>query len=106
MPPDRLGAYLREFRALLGSYQLDGLLYGHFGDGCVHVRIDFPLAGRAAPAVMRRFLTDAAHLVDRARRVAVRGARRRPGPQRAAAGDVLTRRAGRVQRLQAPAGPG
>ena len=22
---------------------LDGLPYGHFGDGCVHVRIDFPL---------------------------------------------------------------
>ena len=43
MPPERLGGYLREFRALLGSYALDGLLYGHFGDGCVHVRIDFPL---------------------------------------------------------------
>ena len=61
--PDRLGAYLREFRALLGSYHLDGLLYGHFGDGCIHVRIDFPLDQPGGPGVMRQFLTDAAHLV-------------------------------------------
>jgi FAD/FMN-containing dehydrogenase/Fe-S oxidoreductase len=61
--PDRLGAYLREFRALLGSYQLDGLLYGHFGDGCIHVRIDFPLDRPGGAQVMRQFLTDAAHLV-------------------------------------------
>ena len=63
VPPERLGAYLREFRALLDSYRLDGLLYGHFGDGCVHVRIDFPLAAEGGAGVMRRFLTDAAHLV-------------------------------------------
>ena len=61
--PDQLGAYLREFRALLGSYDLDGLLYGHFGDGCIHVRIDFPLDRPDGPGVMRKFLTDAAHLV-------------------------------------------
>ena len=61
--PARLGAYLREFRALLASYQLDGLLYGHFGDGCIHVRIDFPLDQPGGPGVMRQFLTDAAHLV-------------------------------------------
>ncbi len=63
VPPERLGAYLREFRALLDSYRLDGLLYGHFGDGCVHVRIDFPLAAEGGAGVMRRFLTDAAYLV-------------------------------------------
>ena len=61
--PARLGTYLREFRALLASYQLDGLLYGHFGDGCIHVRIDFPLDQPGGPGVMRKFLTDAAHLV-------------------------------------------
>ena len=43
MPPERLGAYLREFAALMARHGVDGLLYGHFGDGCVHVRIDFPL---------------------------------------------------------------
>ncbi len=63
VPPERLGGYLREFRALLGSYSLDGLLYGHFGDGCVHVRIDFPLDHPDGAGLLRRFLTDAAHLV-------------------------------------------
>jgi FAD/FMN-containing dehydrogenase/Fe-S oxidoreductase len=63
VPPGQLGTYLREFRALMGSYRLDGLLYGHFGDGCIHVRIDFPLDRPGGAAVMRRFLTDAAHLV-------------------------------------------
>ena len=43
MPPERLGAYLRGFDALLRDAGLDGVPYGHFGDGCVHVRIDFPL---------------------------------------------------------------
>jgi FAD/FMN-containing dehydrogenase/Fe-S oxidoreductase len=63
VPPQRLGGYLREFRALMTSYQLDGLLYGHFGDGCVHVRIDFPLEDQEGVGVMRRFLMDAAELV-------------------------------------------
>src|SRR5690606_11346736 len=40
-PPERLGAWLREFDALLVEHGLDGVPYGHFGDGCVHVRIDF-----------------------------------------------------------------
>jgi hypothetical protein len=56
----RLGSW---FRALLASYSLDGLLYGHFGDGCVHVRIDFPMDAAADADLLRRFLTDAAHLV-------------------------------------------
>ena len=61
VPPERLGPYLREFAALMESHHLDGLLYGHFGDGCVHIRIDFPLADHADR--MRPFLTEAAHLV-------------------------------------------
>jgi FAD/FMN-containing dehydrogenase/Fe-S oxidoreductase len=60
VPPAVLGAYLREFTGLLASYRLDGLAYGHFGDGCVHVRIDFPLR---EPARFRSFLLDAARLV-------------------------------------------
>lgn len=42
VPPERLGAWLREFDALLDEHGLHGVPYGHFGDGCVHVRIDFP----------------------------------------------------------------
>ncbi|HEX5862453.1 MAG TPA: FAD-binding oxidoreductase, partial [Nocardioides sp.] len=41
VPPDRLGDWLREFDDLLREHGLDGVPYGHFGDGCVHVRIDF-----------------------------------------------------------------
>jgi FAD/FMN-containing dehydrogenase/Fe-S oxidoreductase len=61
VPPQHLGPYLREFTALLDGYHLDGLLYGHFGDGCVHIRIDFPLADH--PQRLRPFLTEAAQLV-------------------------------------------
>ena len=61
VPPERLGTYLREFEALMGDHGVDGLVYGHFGDGCVHVRIDLPLAD--APERMRPFVTDAARLV-------------------------------------------
>jgi FAD/FMN-containing dehydrogenase/Fe-S oxidoreductase len=64
VPPDRLGDYLRGFDALLHEYRLDGVPYGHFGDGCVHVRIDFELdRGERGRADFRRFLTDAARLV-------------------------------------------
>ena len=42
VPPERLGAWLRDFDELLRAHDLDGVPYGHFGDGCVHVRIDFP----------------------------------------------------------------
>ncbi|HLH47228.1 MAG TPA: FAD-binding and (Fe-S)-binding domain-containing protein, partial [Acidimicrobiales bacterium] len=61
VPPATLGAYLREFEALLADHGLDGLLYGHFGDGCVHVRIDLPLAEH--PGRLRPFLREAAALV-------------------------------------------
>ncbi len=61
VPPHRLGAYLREFDALMDSYGLVGLPYGHFGDGCIHVRIDLPLDESAD--VFRQFIFDAAKLV-------------------------------------------
>ncbi|MGH3370698.1 MAG: FAD-binding and (Fe-S)-binding domain-containing protein, partial [Nocardioidaceae bacterium] len=62
VPPAELGSYLRDFDALLGEHGLSGIPYGHFGDGCVHVRIDFPLA---EGGVFRKFLLDAAALVAR-----------------------------------------
>jgi FAD/FMN-containing dehydrogenase/Fe-S oxidoreductase len=60
VPPDKLPGYLRELTALMARHELDGLMYGHFGDGCVHVRIDFPLRDR--PRVLREFMQDAARL--------------------------------------------
>ncbi|MFJ9629155.1 FAD-binding and (Fe-S)-binding domain-containing protein [Streptomyces sp. NPDC101175] len=63
VPPARLGAYLRDFRALLGSYDLHGTPYGHFGDGCIHVRIDFDLLTEPGVARFRGFSEDLADLV-------------------------------------------
>ena len=62
MPPERFGAYLREFDAVLARHGRRGVYYGHFGDGCLHVRIDFDLASRAGIANFRAFLEDAADL--------------------------------------------
>ncbi|MFG3658739.1 FAD-binding and (Fe-S)-binding domain-containing protein [Streptomyces sp. NPDC047706] len=61
--PGDLAAYLRDFRALLAAHALTGVLYGHFGAGCVHVRIDFDLATEAGRTATRRFLGAAAELV-------------------------------------------
>nr|WP_238598679.1 FAD-binding and (Fe-S)-binding domain-containing protein [Saccharothrix sp. ALI-22-I] len=58
VPPERLGAYLREFDALLAGHGRRGVTYGHYGEGCVHVRIDFDFARGH-----RSFLEDAADLV-------------------------------------------
>jgi FAD/FMN-containing dehydrogenase/Fe-S oxidoreductase len=63
VPPDKLGTYLREFDALLRENGLDGVPYGHFGDGCIHVRIDFPLDATGGKELFRSFLFDAATLV-------------------------------------------
>ncbi|MFV0253453.1 MAG: FAD-binding and (Fe-S)-binding domain-containing protein [Beutenbergiaceae bacterium] len=63
VPPEHLGSYLRDFNALLDRYGVDGLPYGHFGDGCIHVRIDLPLAQASGPATFRSFMGDAAELV-------------------------------------------
>lgn len=63
VPPERLGAYLRDFRKLLEKYSYQGDLYGHFGQGCVHTRIDFDLETQEGITIFHRFLSDAADLV-------------------------------------------
>ncbi|MFC7807958.1 FAD-binding and (Fe-S)-binding domain-containing protein [Streptomyces olivaceus] len=63
VPPARLGAYLRDFRALLTAHGLRGTPYGHFGDGCIHVRIDFDLLTDAGVARFRRFSEELADVV-------------------------------------------
>ena len=66
VPVEQLGGYLRDFEALLADHGLQGLPYGHFGDGCVHVRIDFPFGQQhedGGRPRYRSFITDAAQLV-------------------------------------------
>ncbi|MEV0285919.1 FAD-binding and (Fe-S)-binding domain-containing protein [Kribbella sp. NPDC050820] len=62
VPPEYLGAWLRDFEGLLASHGLHGYPYGHFGDGCVHCRIDFPFEpGRPGSAAgFREFMLECA----------------------------------------------
>ncbi|HET6632705.1 MAG TPA: FAD-binding and (Fe-S)-binding domain-containing protein [Rhodanobacteraceae bacterium] len=63
VPPDRLGDYLRDFRQLLEKFHYACDLYGHFGQGCVHTRIDFGLETAAGIEKFHDFLGEAADLV-------------------------------------------
>jgi FAD/FMN-containing dehydrogenase/Fe-S oxidoreductase len=63
VPPERLGSYLRGFRKLLDQFGYHAALYGHFGQGCLHCRIDFDLATAAGVERWKAFLQRAADLV-------------------------------------------
>jgi FAD/FMN-containing dehydrogenase/Fe-S oxidoreductase len=63
VPVERLGDYLRELRSLLGRHGLRGVPYGHFGEGCVHLRLDFALTDPGRLPAFRAFLEQAADLV-------------------------------------------
>jgi len=60
--PNRLGDYLRKFQAMLSEYGYRGSIYGHFGQACVHVSIDFDLFTTAGIAKYREFVTKMAHV--------------------------------------------
>ncbi|MDE0573639.1 FAD-binding oxidoreductase [Demequina sp. B12] len=61
VPPERLGQYLRDFDELMARHEVTGQPFGHFGDGCIHVRLDIPLQDSGQP--LRAFMEDAAALV-------------------------------------------
>jgi FAD/FMN-containing dehydrogenase/Fe-S oxidoreductase len=63
VPPDRLGSYLRAIYALMGEYNYDSPLYGHFGEGCVHMRIDFDLQSEPGILQFREFIDRATDIV-------------------------------------------
>ncbi len=63
VPPDKMGDYLRDFRGLLNQYDYECALYGHFGDGCLHVRIDFDLTSEPGIQKYRSFVESAADMV-------------------------------------------
>jgi FAD/FMN-containing dehydrogenase/Fe-S oxidoreductase len=65
VPVESLGPYLRDLDALMAERGLTGAPYGHFGEGCLHLRLDFPLTQPDGQAVLRVFLLDAARLVAR-----------------------------------------
>jgi Fe-S oxidoreductase len=63
VPPERLGEYLRELRKLLAKFGYRCALYGHFGQACVHLRINFDLVTEQGIKDFREFLEQAADLV-------------------------------------------
>jgi FAD/FMN-containing dehydrogenase/Fe-S oxidoreductase len=63
VPPASLGSYLARFDALVADHGLTSAPFGHFGEGCMHVRLDFPLHRTDGRARFRSFLEDAADLV-------------------------------------------
>ncbi len=63
IPPAHLGAYLRKLTALMTEFGYRSPLYGHFGQGCVHLRINFDFSTQQGVAKFREFLDRAADLV-------------------------------------------
>ncbi|MEU0498814.1 FAD-binding and (Fe-S)-binding domain-containing protein [Mycobacterium sp. NPDC006124] len=61
--PENLADYLADFRLLLAEHELTGVMYGHFGAGCMHIRITFDQRTTQGREVMSDFLTAAARLV-------------------------------------------
>ena len=60
--PEKLGGYLRDLRALYQKYGYNPALYGHFGQGCVHCRVDFDLTSQAGINKWRSFMEEATNL--------------------------------------------
>jgi FAD/FMN-containing dehydrogenase/Fe-S oxidoreductase len=63
VPPEKLGLYLRELFDLIDQYGYKTPMYGHFGQGCVHLRITFELKTTEGVAKYRQFIDDAADIV-------------------------------------------
>lgn len=63
VPPEHLADYLRDLYALMDRYGYQGIPFGHFGEGCVHVRISFDFSTEEGVSTFHAFMGDAAKLV-------------------------------------------
>jgi FAD/FMN-containing dehydrogenase/Fe-S oxidoreductase len=61
--PEKLGAYLRDLRALLDEFHYQTGFYGHFGHGCIHMRVNFDLETEPGIRKYGEFVNRAADLV-------------------------------------------
>jgi FAD/FMN-containing dehydrogenase/Fe-S oxidoreductase len=63
VPPAQLGNYLRAITKLMAEYGFRSPLYGHYGQGCVHTRINFDFTTAKGIAIFREFIDRAADVV-------------------------------------------
>jgi len=63
VPPEKLGDYLRRISALMAEYGYSSPLYGHYGQGCVHMRINFDFRSEEGLRSFREFLDRATDVV-------------------------------------------
>ncbi len=61
--PERLADYLTDLLPLVKRYGYTALMYGHFGAGCVHMRLDYDLRSESGRRTFSDFTREAAHLV-------------------------------------------
>lgn len=64
VPPEKLGLYLRELFRLIEKYGYRTPMYGHFGQGCVHLRITFEFTTEEGVVKYRRFIDEADEAAD------------------------------------------
>ncbi len=63
VPPDKVGEYLRALCKLYEKYEYRSAMYGHFGQGCIHCRVNFDLISSAGIQKWRSFMEEATDLV-------------------------------------------
>lgn len=63
VPPEKVGDYLQDLRELFNKHGYDAALYGHFGHGCIHCRINFDLITPKGIDNYRAFIDEASSLV-------------------------------------------
>jgi FAD/FMN-containing dehydrogenase/Fe-S oxidoreductase len=63
VPPEKLGGYLRAITALMAEYGYSSPLYGHYGQGCVHMRVNFDFGSADGVRKFREFIERAADVV-------------------------------------------
>ena len=61
--PEKVGAYLRDIRKLLDEYNYQTVFYGHFGHGCIHMRVTFDLVSEQGIRNYGEFVERAADIV-------------------------------------------
>lgn len=65
VPAERLAPYLADIYQLFDEFNLEGIPYGHFGEGCVHMRISFNFETEEGLTIYRLFMNRASQLVKK-----------------------------------------